>query len=103
MHSSTSKCNNNPFPNHENREVNIITLDEEYGGPDCPDIDEPNVMTSSVQPVITVQLREPMTVQTYFPRIVVTTIARMGKYDTKAVPWDYQTGVKGKMIHTVVA
>ncbi|KAG5595217.1 hypothetical protein H5410_036449 [Solanum commersonii] len=24
--------NNNPLPNHENREVNMVTLDEEYGG-----------------------------------------------------------------------
>ncbi|KAG5576044.1 hypothetical protein H5410_056178 [Solanum commersonii] len=25
--------NNNPLPNHENRKVNMVTLDEEYGGP----------------------------------------------------------------------
>ncbi|KAG5616370.1 hypothetical protein H5410_016194 [Solanum commersonii] len=31
-------------------------------------------MTSSTQPVITFQLREPLTVQTYLPRVVVTTL-----------------------------
>uniref|UniRef100_M1DW54 Uncharacterized protein n=1 Tax=Solanum tuberosum TaxID=4113 RepID=M1DW54_SOLTU len=95
--------NNNPLPNHENRKVNMVTLDEEYRGPDCPDIDEPDAMTSSVQPVITVQLREPLTVQTYLPRVVVTTlIARKPEYDTKAVPWDYRADAKGKMIDTTL-
>ncbi|KAG5571605.1 hypothetical protein H5410_061371 [Solanum commersonii] len=77
--------NNNPLPNHENLEVNMVTLDEEYGGPDYPDVDEPDAMTSSVQTVITIQLREPLTVQTYLPRVVVTTlIAKKPEYDTKA-------------------
>ncbi|KAG5581202.1 hypothetical protein H5410_051829 [Solanum commersonii] len=40
------------------------------GGFDCPDINEPDAMTSSAQPVITVQLREPLIVQTYLPRVV---------------------------------
>ncbi|KAG5576197.1 hypothetical protein H5410_056331 [Solanum commersonii] len=76
--------NNNPLPNYENREVNMVTLDEEYGVLDCPDIDEADAITSSVQPVITVQLREPLTVQTYLPRVVVTTlIAKNPEYDTK--------------------
>ncbi|XP_049400009.1 uncharacterized protein LOC125864121 [Solanum stenotomum] len=61
-------------------------------------------MTSSAQPVITVQLRKPLTVQTYLPRVVVTTlIAKKPEYDTKAVPWDYRASAKGKMIDTVVA
>ncbi|XP_049375476.1 uncharacterized protein LOC125840547 [Solanum verrucosum] len=95
--------NNNPLPNHGNWEVNIVTLDDEYGTPDYPNIDETDAMTSSAQPVITVQLREPLTVQTYLPRVVVTTlIAKKPEYDTKAVPWDYRACVKGKMIDTVV-
>ncbi|KAG5620260.1 hypothetical protein H5410_005478 [Solanum commersonii] len=78
--------NNNPLPNYENGEVNMVTLDEEYGGPDYPSIDEPNAMTSSAQFDITVQLREPLTVQTYLPRVVVTTlIARKPKYNIKAL------------------
>ncbi|KAG5595218.1 hypothetical protein H5410_036450 [Solanum commersonii] len=43
-------------------------------------------MTSLAQPVIIVQLREPLTVQTYLPRVVVTTlIAKKPEYDTKAL------------------
>ncbi|KAH0719096.1 hypothetical protein KY285_015127 [Solanum tuberosum] len=96
--------NNNPLPNHENGEVNMVTLDEEYGGPDYPYIDEPDAMTSSAQLVITVQLREPLTVQTYLPRVVVTTlIARKPKYNIKAVPWEYRADANGKMIDTAVA
>ncbi|KAG5570823.1 hypothetical protein H5410_060589 [Solanum commersonii] len=57
-----------------------------YGGPDCLDIDEPDAMTSSAQPVITIQLREPLTIQTYLARVVMTTlIARKPEYDTKAL------------------
>uniref|UniRef100_M1DDA9 Polyprotein n=1 Tax=Solanum tuberosum TaxID=4113 RepID=M1DDA9_SOLTU len=66
--------NNNPLPNHENRKVNMVTLDDEYGTPNYPNIDEADAMTSSAQSVITVQLREPLTVQTYLPRVVVTTL-----------------------------
>ncbi|KAH0781406.1 hypothetical protein KY290_001004 [Solanum tuberosum] len=96
--------NNNPFPNHENREVNMVSLDDEYEGPDYPNIDEADVMIYSVQPVIAIQLREPLSVQIYLLRVVVTTlIAGYSEYDTKAVPWDYQVGAKGKMIDTVVA
>ncbi|KAG5591487.1 hypothetical protein H5410_042001 [Solanum commersonii] len=41
-------------------------------------------MTYSPQPVVTVQLREPLTVQTYLLRVVVTTmIAKRPNYDTK--------------------
>ncbi|KAG5629333.1 hypothetical protein H5410_001050 [Solanum commersonii] len=81
---------NNPLPNHDNQEVNMVTLDDEYGTPDYPNIDEADAMTSSAQPVITVQLRKPLTVQTYLPRVVVTTlIAKKAEYDTKVVPWDY--------------
>uniref|UniRef100_M1DUN5 G-patch domain-containing protein n=1 Tax=Solanum tuberosum TaxID=4113 RepID=M1DUN5_SOLTU len=36
----------------------MVTLDEEYEGPDYPNVDEADAMTSSVQPVITVQLKE---------------------------------------------
>ncbi|KAG5571811.1 hypothetical protein H5410_061577 [Solanum commersonii] len=95
-----SNVNNKPLPNHENREVNMVTLDDEYGVPDYPNIDEADAMTSSAQPIITVQLREPLTVQTYLPRIVVTTlIARKPESDTKVVPWDYQAGAKEVTIH----
>ncbi|MDV3188721.1 MAG: hypothetical protein Q8834_02805, partial [Candidatus Phytoplasma australasiaticum] len=58
---------------------------------------------SLVQPVIIVQLREPLTVQTYLPRVMVTTlITEKSKYDTKAVPWYYQMEAKGKMIDTAM-
>ncbi|KAG5632501.1 hypothetical protein H5410_004218 [Solanum commersonii] len=86
---------NNLLPNHENREVNMVILDDEYGTPDYPNIDEADAMTSSAQPVIIVQLREPLTVQTYLPRVVVTTlITKKPEYDTKAVPWDYRARPK---------
>ncbi|KAG5615843.1 hypothetical protein H5410_015667 [Solanum commersonii] len=92
--------NNNPLPNHENREVNMVTLDDKYGTPNYPNIDEADAMTSSAQPVITVQLREPLTVQTYLPRVVVTTlVAKKPEYDTKAVPWDYRAN--GATFHTL--
>ncbi|KAG5620497.1 hypothetical protein H5410_005715 [Solanum commersonii] len=60
--SAPPNVNNNPLPNHENWEVNMVTLDDEYGTPDYLNIDEANVMTSLAQPVITVQLREPLNV-----------------------------------------
>ncbi|KAG5631521.1 hypothetical protein H5410_003238 [Solanum commersonii] len=63
--------NNNPLPNHENREVNM----------------------------------EPLTVQTYLPRVVVTTlVAKRLEYDTKAVPWDYRAitnELDGAAFHTL--
>uniref|UniRef100_M1DI72 Uncharacterized protein n=1 Tax=Solanum tuberosum TaxID=4113 RepID=M1DI72_SOLTU len=66
--------------------------------------DEPDDMTSSAQPIITVQLSDPLIFQTYILRVVVTTlIARNPKYDTKVVPWDYRAGAKGKTIDIVVA
>ncbi|KAG5614710.1 hypothetical protein H5410_014534 [Solanum commersonii] len=88
--------NNNPLPNHENREVNIVTPNDEYGSPDYPNIDEADDMTSLAQPVITVQLREPLTVQTYLPRVVVTAlIVRKSEYDTKAVT------IHGELCHPI--
>ncbi|KAG5590056.1 hypothetical protein H5410_040570 [Solanum commersonii] len=84
---ASPNVNNNPLPNHENWEVNIVTLGEEYEVLDCLDIDELDAMTSSAQPVIIVQLREPLTVKTYLLRVVVTTlIARKPEYDTKSNP-----------------
>ncbi|KAG5579957.1 hypothetical protein H5410_050584 [Solanum commersonii] len=91
--------NNNPLPNHENWEVNMVTLDDEYDGPEYPNVDEADAMTSLAQPVIIVQLKEPMIVQTYLPRVVVTTlIAIKPEYDTKSVSWGYRAGAKGKII-----
>ncbi|XP_055800430.1 uncharacterized protein LOC129869872 [Solanum dulcamara] len=99
--------NNNPLPNHENREVNMISLEEEYnlGETITPVWNAEEAATASpVQPIITVQLKEPLTVQTYLPRVVVTTtVARKAEFDTKEVPWDYKTKAKGKMIDTAVA
>ncbi|KAG5590750.1 hypothetical protein H5410_041264 [Solanum commersonii] len=92
---SPPNVNNNPLPNHKNQEVNMVTLDDEYGAPDYPNIDETDALTS---------LAEPLTIQTYLPRVVATTlIARKPEYDNKAVPWDYRAGAKGKMIDTAVA
>ncbi|XP_055803394.1 uncharacterized protein LOC129872427 [Solanum dulcamara] len=99
--------NNNPLLNHENREVNMISLEEEYnlGETIAPVWNAEEVATASpVQPIITVQLKEPLTVQTYLPRVVVTTtVARKAEFDTKGVPWDYKTEAKGKMIDAAVA
>ncbi|KAG5584334.1 hypothetical protein H5410_044768 [Solanum commersonii] len=47
--------NNNPLPNHETWEVNMVTLDDEYGSPDYPNIDKADAMTSSN--FITAQLK----------------------------------------------
>ncbi|KAM3202378.1 hypothetical protein P3L10_030002 [Capsicum annuum] len=71
----------------------MITLEEEYDLEETimPTWNSEEITTASPsQPFITVQLREPITVQTYLPRVVVTTSA-IGRtdYDTKAVPWDY--------------
>ncbi|KAG5587965.1 hypothetical protein H5410_048399 [Solanum commersonii] len=66
--------NNNPLPNHQNQKVCMVTLDDEYGTPDYPNTYETDAMTSSAHSVITVQLKEPLTVQTYLPRAVVTTL-----------------------------
>lgn len=73
--------------NHENWDVNMVTLDEEYGGPDYPDMDELDVTTSLAQPVINVQLRELVTVQTYLPRVVMSTLIDIKvEYKIKVVP-----------------
>ena len=52
----------------------MVTLDDENEGPDYLNVDKVDAMTTSAQPVITVQLKEPMIVQTYLPRVVVTTL-----------------------------
>ncbi|PHU23060.1 hypothetical protein BC332_08167 [Capsicum chinense] len=53
---------------------------------------------------INVQLRKPITVQTYLPRVIVTTLAtKRFDYDTKAVPWDYRAKAKGKMLDVAAA
>ncbi|KAG5599949.1 hypothetical protein H5410_031319 [Solanum commersonii] len=95
--------NKNPLPNHENREVNMVTLDEEYGGPDCLDIDEPDAMTSSTQPIITVQLREPLTIQTYLLRLDGATfhtleIMQAVRVNEEAEPDDTKLSNAAKMV-----
>ncbi|KAM3282263.1 hypothetical protein P3S67_025908 [Capsicum chacoense] len=53
---------------------------------------------------INVQLREPITIQTYLPKLVVTTIAaKRPDFDTKIVPWDYRVESKGEIIDAAVA
>lgn len=70
----------------------MVTQEEEYEGPSFTYVVREDTMTFIAQLVITVQLREPLTVQTYLQRVVVTTlISRKIEYDTKAVPWVYQT------------
>ncbi|XP_055831000.1 uncharacterized protein LOC129900049 [Solanum dulcamara] len=85
----------------------MISLEEEYnlGETIAPVWNVEEAATASpVQPIITVQLREPLTVQTYLPRVVVTTtVARKAEFDTKGVPGDYKTEAKGKMIDAAVA
>ncbi|KAG5595598.1 hypothetical protein H5410_036830 [Solanum commersonii] len=82
----------------------MVALDDQYGTPDYPNIDEADAMTFLAQLVITFQLRKPLTVQTYLPRVVVTTlIAKKPEYDTKAVPWDYRAKVTihGELSHPI--
>lgn len=82
----------------------MITVEEEYEGSGCTDVVGKDAMISTMQSVSTDQLREPLTVQTYLLRVVVhTLISRKDEYDTKTDPWDYQTGIKGKIIDTVMA
>ncbi|PHU17842.1 hypothetical protein BC332_13537 [Capsicum chinense] len=94
------------MPNHGNQKDNMITLEDEY------DFEETIVPTWSVekiatvsptQPFITVQLRKPITFQTYLPRVVVTK-SSTGRtdYNTKAVPWDYRAEAKGKIINAIM-
>ncbi|KAG5610814.1 hypothetical protein H5410_022095, partial [Solanum commersonii] len=71
--------NNNPLPNNDNQEVNMITLDEEYKVPNIPNIDQADTMTSSAK------------------------IATKPDFDTKAVPLDYRSKAKGKAIDATMA
>ncbi|XP_060216873.1 uncharacterized protein LOC132644302 [Lycium barbarum] len=99
--------NNNSLPNHGNRAVNMISFDEEYDleGTIMPvGNTEAFFVTSPTAPIITVQLKAPITVQTYQPRSVVTTVvAKKHDYDSRVVPWDYQLKGKAKMMETAVA
>ncbi|XP_060192679.1 uncharacterized protein LOC132622154 [Lycium barbarum] len=62
------------------------------------------VVTSPTAPIITVQLRAPIVVQTYQPRSVVTTVvAKKHDYVSRAVPWDYQSKGKAKMMETAIS
>ncbi|KAM3323873.1 hypothetical protein P3S67_005024 [Capsicum chacoense] len=71
----------------------MIILDEEYDLEETimPTWSAEEIATASpLQPFITVQLREPITVQNYLPRVIVNNLAtRRTDYDTKAVSWDY--------------
>ncbi|MCE5165796.1 hypothetical protein HAX54_012326 [Datura stramonium] len=85
----------------------MITLDEEYdmrGTIMTVGNIEVVSTTSSVAPFITVQLRELLTIQTYQPRSIVTTvISKKLDYNSKAVPWDYQEEAKTKIINITTA
>ncbi|MCD7469542.1 hypothetical protein HAX54_008649, partial [Datura stramonium] len=61
-------------------------------------------VTSLASLFIMVQLRAPLTIQTYQPRSIATTIItkKLG-YKSKVVPWDYQEEEKTKMINTATA
>ncbi|MCD9642036.1 hypothetical protein HAX54_028625 [Datura stramonium] len=82
----------------------MITLYEEYDmrGTIVPvGNTEAVATTSSIEPFITVQLRAPLTIQTYQPRFVLTTmISKKLDYNSKVVPWDYQAEAKIKKINT---
>lgn len=61
-------------------------------------------MISLAQTVITLQLREPMIVQTYLFRVVVTILIVIKvEYDIEELPWEYQRDVKGKIIEIDVS
>ncbi|XP_016578834.2 uncharacterized protein LOC107876421 [Capsicum annuum] len=73
--------------------VALRAAKEEYGleKPIVPTWNTEEIaIASPSQPFSTAQLREPITVQTYLPKVIATTLAT-GRfdYDTKAVPWDY--------------
>ncbi|XP_060212073.1 uncharacterized protein LOC132639649 [Lycium barbarum] len=105
--SAPPNVNNNPLPNHGNRAVNMISFDEEYdleGTIVSVGNTEAFVATSPTAPIITVQLKAPVIVQTYQPKFVMTTVvARKRDYDSRVVPWDYQLKGKAKMMETAVA
>ncbi|XP_060178420.1 uncharacterized protein LOC132608695 [Lycium barbarum] len=85
----------------------MISFNEEYDleGTIAPvGNTEAFVATSPTAPIITVQLKAPVTVQTYQPKFVVTTVvAGKRSYDSRAVPWDYKLKWKAKMMETAVA
>lgn len=100
-----SNLNNNPLPDHRNRGVNMITMDEECDLSGTIMFDgsaEAFAETSLDTPVITILLKAPLTMQTYQPGTVITILVKNEPYyDTRSMPWNYQTETKGRMIETV--
>ena len=90
--------NNNPLPNHGDANVHMITIDEDCNleGTIVPVKEREEIESSAcVAPIITVQKRAPFEVLTPRPRIT-TFVAPAPSRNTKAVPWDYQSGERDK-------
>ncbi|KAJ8532930.1 hypothetical protein K7X08_015819 [Anisodus acutangulus] len=87
--------NNNPLPNHDNANINMITVDEENSleGTIVPIRTEERVESSAlITPIITVQVRAPFEVEVLppKPRIVTSYV------DTKTAPWSYSIGERSR-------
>ncbi|KAJ8562448.1 hypothetical protein K7X08_011739 [Anisodus acutangulus] len=87
--------NNNPLPNHDNANINMITVDEENSleGTIVPVRTEERVESSAlITPIITVQVRAPFEVEVLPPKSRMVTPS----VDTKTAPWSYSIGERSK-------
>ncbi|KAJ8526239.1 hypothetical protein K7X08_028716 [Anisodus acutangulus] len=87
--------NNNPLPNHDNANINMITVDEENSleGTIVPVRTEKRVKSSAlITPIITVQVRAPFEVEVLPPKSRMVTPSA----DTKTAPWSYSIGERSK-------
>lgn len=103
--------NNNPLLNYGDANINMITTDEDWNleGTIVPVGDmEKNRSSAFIAHVITVQVRAPTEVEVLpsKPRIV-DVVGQTPPFNTKAVPWKYQSDVgnkeKARLVMEVVA
>ncbi|XP_060178843.1 uncharacterized protein LOC132609024 [Lycium barbarum] len=103
---------NNPLANHGDANMNMITIDEDCNleGTIVSVKKEEKVESSAfIAPVITVQTRAPIEVEVLTPRPRITTlVAQAPFFNTKAVPWNYQSDERNKakeklVVETVAA
>ncbi|KAJ8531507.1 hypothetical protein K7X08_026941 [Anisodus acutangulus] len=87
--------NNNPLPNHDNANIDMITVDEENSleGTIVPIRTEERVESSAlITPIITVQVRAPFEVEVLPPKSRIVT----SYVDTKTAPWSYSIGERSR-------
>ncbi|KAJ8535672.1 hypothetical protein K7X08_023392 [Anisodus acutangulus] len=78
----SSNVNDNPLPNHDDANVNMITVDEEHNleGTIVPiQIEEKVESSAFVTPMITVQVRAPFGVEVFPPKSQVMASSFLGK------------------------